>query len=228
MTEEEMDTIVGQHMDPWNMWVPTDKVLVKMYAMMNGMTYRGIRIHKFPVDAWVYQEIISALSPTVIIELGNQYGGSALYLRDLMNFGTTAGGIVIGVDKDHSLLDTRIGKVDGIAWVEGDTEDPEVVNKVHNLASHYPGPCVVIDDAAHTVENVYRNLVNYSDLVSVGSFHIVEDTVDNFCVKHANETVNPYGGIQRFMGETKDFEIERRMEMLYLTFNPKGYLRRVR
>ena len=227
MIEEEMDAIVGQHMDPWNMWVPIDKVLVKMYTKMKGMTYRGIRTHKFPVDAWAYQEIISALRPSVIIELGNQYGGSALYLRDMMNFGTT-GGLVVGVDKDHSLLDPRIGGVDGIAWVEGDTEDPEVVNKVRNLASHHPGPCVVIDDAAHTVKNVYKNLCNYSDLVSVGSFYVVEDTIDNFCVKHANESIDPYGGIQRFMGETQDFEIERRMEMLYLTFNPKGYLRRVR
>ena len=228
MTSDEMDEIIGEHMDPWNLWATADRVLLKIYNSMRlKMEYRNVKTHKFPMDSWVYQQIITALRPDVIVELGNQYGGSTLYLRDLMNL-YTKHGVVIGVDQDHGQLHPLAKEAEGIQWVEGDSENRETVEKVWELAGPPKGPRMVIDDAAHTVENTYQNLVNYSGLVTVGSFYVVEDTIDNYCIKHENKTINPFGGVKKFMDQNKDFEIERMMEMYFLTFNPKGYLRRKR
>lgn len=49
------------------------------------MTWMGIPIQKNPCDLWIYQELIYRIKPTVIIETGTLFGGSALYLAHLLD-----------------------------------------------------------------------------------------------------------------------------------------------
>ena len=51
--------------------------------IMTESTYFGIQTLKSPIDFWVYQEIICATNPNIIIEIGNFHGGSTLALAHL-------------------------------------------------------------------------------------------------------------------------------------------------
>ena len=63
---------------------------------------------KFPPDLWVYTELILEVRPTLIIEFGNNAGGSALYLANYLD--TVAKSEdpfecrLVCVDIDHSKL----------------------------------------------------------------------------------------------------------------------------
>src|SRR5574337_2195451 len=45
--------------------------------------WMGVRIIKNPLDTWIYQELIYAVQPDVILEIGSSYGGSTLYFANL-------------------------------------------------------------------------------------------------------------------------------------------------
>ncbi len=44
--------------------------------------YAGVPISKFPEDLRTYEQIIWERRPQVVVEVGVQYGGSTLWLRD--------------------------------------------------------------------------------------------------------------------------------------------------
>ena len=58
-----------------------------LYAeQMEGEAHwMGVRSLKNPLDAWVYQEIIWETKPEVIVELGSRFGGSTLFLAQLLD-----------------------------------------------------------------------------------------------------------------------------------------------
>ncbi|MCR4306656.1 MAG: hypothetical protein NUV42_01675, partial [Candidatus Yonathbacteria bacterium] len=49
------------------------------------VTYRGISAIRCPFDYVMYQMIISELKPDLVIEIGTNHGGGALYIADLMD-----------------------------------------------------------------------------------------------------------------------------------------------
>ncbi len=49
------------------------------------VTYRGISAIRCPFDYVMYQMIISEVRPDLVIEIGTNHGGGALYIADLMD-----------------------------------------------------------------------------------------------------------------------------------------------
>ena len=79
----------------------------------------GVKMWKFPFDAWVYLEMLVENPPDVLIEVGNRFGGSALmfaHLFDQLNVPTR----IIAVDIDHSELHPLPLAHPRITWIEGD------------------------------------------------------------------------------------------------------------
>lgn len=59
-----------------------------MRSIYNGhfnITYRGVEALRCPFDYVIYQMIICELRPDLLIEIGTNVGGGALYLADLMD-----------------------------------------------------------------------------------------------------------------------------------------------
>jgi len=48
-------------------------------------TWMGVPAQKNPLDAWIYQEIIFAVKPDIILEIGSYAGGSTLYFAHLLD-----------------------------------------------------------------------------------------------------------------------------------------------
>jgi cephalosporin hydroxylase len=204
-----------------------DMPLAKVLQIIQGRittktTYHGIPTLKSPIDFWVYQEIIFEKKPDVIIEIGNNCGGSTLALAHICDL--MGSGRVIGLDIFHGKIADHVRKHPRITFIEGDA--CQSFEKVRKLISEGES-ILVIEDSAHTFDNTLNVLRTYSELIKVGDYFIVEDSI---C--HHGLTVGPkpgpYEAIEAFINENADFEIDRSRESFLITWNPKGYLRRKR
>ena len=58
-----------------------------IHTSLNGRReprWRGIRVVKFPQDLILYAQVIFKRKPEYIIETGTRFGGSALFLGDML------------------------------------------------------------------------------------------------------------------------------------------------
>jgi len=183
--------------------------------------WMGKKAKKFPMDAWTYQEIIHETKPDVIVEIGNLNGGSTLFLANMLDLQNS--GKVLALDIDHSKIDFSHPR---IAWITGDANSPEMLSRVAASIGD-SRRVLVIEDSSHTFENTLAVLRNYNRFVNVGSYFIVEDGVCKYPFVDGPKP-GPYEAVQQFLKENSDFEVDKSREKFVLTYNPSGYLRRIR
>ncbi len=137
----------------------------------HGMTFfEGVPLLKNPLDLWVVQEVIWDLKPTLIIETGTAYGGSALfYARALDRVGS---GKVISIDLDPAETVPKHGR---IVYVRGSSTRMDIVDAVEQIAKTHPRVMVILD-SDHSKRHVLDELDAYAPMVSPGQFLVVEDT----------------------------------------------------
>jgi cephalosporin hydroxylase len=181
----------------------------------------GIPILKCPLDLWIYQEIIFGHRPDVIVESGTMLGGSALYLASICDL--VGCGLVITID-----IQAHAGRPqhDRITYVTGSSTDDTVVKKVERMIDKQHKVMVILD-SDHSEKHVARELEIYSQLVSPGCYLIVEDTNVNGHPVFPNHGPGPMEAVEKFLQARQDFTVDRDMEKFYLTFNPKGYLKKM-
>ncbi len=186
--------------------------------------WMGVKAYKNPFDSWIYQEIIYEVQPDVIIEIGSAEGGSTLYFAHLLDL--LGKGIVISVDIDRSCYNV---KHDRIHVITGDSSSLETISTVAKLCKGRT--VLLIHDGNHSKEAVLKDLKAYSSFISVGSYFIVEDgIVDLFskggCFGSFDE--GPLAAVEEFLCTTSDFVVDKEKERYILTYNPKGFLRRIK
>jgi cephalosporin hydroxylase len=181
--------------------------------------WMGVRCQKNPLDAWVYQELLYEVRPEVVVELGNAFGGSALFLSHMLDLAGVDGAPVVCVDHSHAAFAAEHSRIE---LVTGRTDDPHVLARVRELCEGRR--TLVIHDAAHDRDQVLADLRNYAPLVSSGSYLVVEDGAGELLVGGAEAGV--YSAITAFLEEAADFEVDDQRERFLLTFNPRGFLRR--
>lgn len=182
----------------------------------------GIPITKCPLDLWIYQEIIFELKPDIIIECGTSNAGSALFLAcicDLINNGKI---ITIDIeDKKDRPKHKRITYLLGSSTLE------ETEEKIKSLIKNEDRIMTILD-SSHQKEHVLNELKIYSKFVTNGSYIIVEDTCLNGHPIEPDFGPGPMEAIDEFLKENKNFVIDKSREKFYLTFNPNGYLKRIK
>jgi O-methyltransferase len=194
--------------------------------IMHATHWMGVPMRKNPLDAWVYQEIVHAVRPDVLVEIGSYVGGSTLFFAHLMD--VLGHGEVISVEVRRDRYRVEHPR---ISEVTGDSLDPEVVAEVARRCEGHRA--MVVHDGDHSRATVLADLRAYAGLVPVGSYVVVEDgTVDQFPVGsplHPKKFAEgPLLAVEDFLREDDRFEIDRSMERYLVTWNPSGYLRRVR
>ena len=184
-------------------------------------TWLSAQALKNPLDLWVYQEIMVETRPELIVETGTYRGGSAFFLAsicDLLGLGD-----VVSIDvepvRDDYPSHPRITYLGGRS-----STDPEVVAQVRGRAGGKR--TLVVLDSDHSQAHVEAELAAYADLVPVGCYVIVEDS--NIGQIRKDLLPGPLEAIETFLAGTDRFEIDRGREKFLITFNPSGYLRRVR
>jgi cephalosporin hydroxylase len=182
------------------------------------VTWLGVHILKSPFDIWILQEIITEVKPDVIVETGTFDGGNALFIAGV--FDQLKNGRVITIDIENRLVPVH----PRIRYLIGSSVSEEIVNRVCSMI--YQGEKVmVILDSDHTKDHVSREIELYSQIVTPGSYLIVEDTNLN---GHPIEIFGPgpFEAVQEFLSKNNKFESDRSRNKFGMTFNPDGYLRR--
>ena len=184
-------------------------------------TWLGAQALKNPLDLWVYQEIMFETKPELVVETGTYRGGSASYLASLCDL--LGRGEVISIDiepaRDDYPQHPRITYLAGRSSTE-----PAVVDEVRERAAGRP--ILVILDSDHSQAHVESELAAYAPLVPVGCYVIVEDS--NIGQIRKDLMPGPLEAIETFLAQTDEFVVDREREKFLITFNPSGYLRRVR
>jgi cephalosporin hydroxylase len=181
----------------------------------------GAQALKNPLDLWVYQEIVFETRPELIVETGTYRGGSALYLASLCDL--MGGGEVVSIDiepiRDDYPVHPRITYLGGRSSI-----DPAVIEEVRGRTAGRR--LLVILDSDHSQGHVEAELAAYTPLIPVGCYVIVEDS--NIGRIRKDLTPGPLEAIETFLASTDAFESDRSREKFLITFNPSGYLERVR
>ena len=182
----------------------------------------GVPIVKCPLDTWIFQEIIYSLKPDVIVECGTSRGGSSMYFASLCDL--IDNGRIITID---------IKKLDGvpqhkrIKCLVGSSISNEVIDQVKNLISERDKVMVMLD-SSHEKNHVLNELRIYSKMVTIGSYIIVEDTNVNGHPVLPNHGPGPMEAVEIFLKENKNFKVDKTREKFLMTFNPNGYLKRIK
>lgn len=188
-----------------------DDVLRRMHErVMKYTSYCGIPTLKNPTDAWIYEELIWKLEPDVIVEIGSYKGGHLLKMAhfcDVMDHGE-----VIGIDLDP-ITTPRAVAHPRITVLQGDATD--LSPTVHELVDGRPA--FVIDDSGHSEWNTLSVLRHYCDLVPSGGYFVIEDTMG----------IEAMDAVNIFLAENRDFDPDYTLEDFGVSWNPRGYLRRL-
>ena len=197
----------------------------KLYFSKSAFTtWRDVPIQKCPLDLWMYQVLINQVKPEVIVECGTAGGGSAFYLANMLDLMGPANAEVVTVDIQQSPNKPRHGR---ITYLTGSSVDPFIVTQIARICQGRK--TMVILDSDHHAQHVFQEMRAYSPMVDVGSYMIVEDSVVHHPLPFPDYPEGgPWAAIKRFMQDNDDFEHDSACEVFLLTYNPGGYLLRMR
>jgi cephalosporin hydroxylase len=184
--------------------------------------WRGVQAAKCPLDLWVYQEILCERRPDVIVETGTFMGGSAYFLASICDL--LGAGRIITVDVKKRRPE-RLPQHPRIDYRHGSSVEPDVVAAVRESIGPAESVMVVLD-SDHRHHHVLAELQSYAPIVTPGNYLIVEDTNVNGHPITPDFGPGPMEAVDDFLAGTDEFEIDSAREKFYLTFNPRGYLRR--
>ena len=189
-------------------------------AVWKDTYWLGVRTQKCPLDLWIYQEILFEQRPDLIIETGTAHGGSALYLASVCDL--LGRGEIVTVDIHP--IDGRPAH-DRITYLTGSSTAPDVVAEIERLAEGREHVLVILD-SDHARDHVLDELRIYSRFVSPGGYVIVEDTNVNGHPVFPEHGPGPMEAVEAFLAETEELEVDSTREKFFLTFNPRGFLRK--
>jgi cephalosporin hydroxylase len=202
-------------------------------------SYAGVRLAKFPEDLRVYEHLIWASKPNVVVEIGTLNGGSALWFRDrlrtLASYAEIGRPRVVSIDVDIGQAREDLRAVDPayedtIALLEGDVTDPDLPGEVERLLPD-GARCLVVEDSAHVFETTTAALEGFARFVPPQGFFVVEDgSVDYEEMRLRPDW--PRGvlpAVREWLKtpEGRRFRVRRHLEIYGITSHPEGFLQRI-
>jgi cephalosporin hydroxylase len=195
----------------------------------------GVPCWKLPFDAFIIQDIIYEIKPDYIIETGTAYGGSALFYASILEAISDIVGTVLTIDIElkHDLYKPNVKKSvrDRIKYIGGGSTNEQVVKEISrivNLTDTWMTKNIVILDSWHSYDHVRKELDLYAPFVSVGSYMIVEDTHVSGHPVEWEWGKGPFEAVEDFLKTNDNFEVDYDREVYFMTFNPGGYLKRIK
>lgn len=189
-----------------------------------GVQYRGINTVKCPFDYVLYQMIFMEVKPDLIIEIGSFQGGSALYYQDLLDL-IGNGAEVHTIDVENYINAELVSNNPKIKRFLGGYQNYDI-----KLTQGFKN-ILVIDDGSHQYQDVLEAFKKFSPLVSKDSYYIIEDGVLTFLEIDINFGGGPVKAINEIVKDYEDFMIDRKYCDFFgdnATFNPNGYLKRIK
>ena len=186
-------------------------------------TWLGVPVLKYPNDLIVYQEIIYEIKPDVILDIGTYKGGSALYFATILDLIGKPSSRVISVD---IMRFGPLPKNPRITYLLGSSISEAILQQIK--ASIRPGETVMAFlDSDHHKDHVLNEIRAYSQIVTKGSYLVVEDSNINGHPVRASWGPGPMEAIHEFLKDNPGFQIDKSREKFLLTVAPDGFLRKL-
>ena len=223
---------------------------ITQYKWAFNFEYLGLTAIQFPNDVWALQEIIWKTKPDLIIETGVAHGGSLIFSASMLAIldlseklqkkeiydPKESKKMVLGIDieiRKHNkqkILDHPFSNY--IELIEGSSTDKELFQKVLKIAKSYNNVLVILD-SNHSHDHVLEELKLYSQLINIGSYCIVLDTIIEDMPKNFfndrpwDKGNNPKTAVYEFLKNNSCFEIDNQIcNKLLITVAPDGFLKR--
>ena len=211
-----------KHLDKFHIYFEQNRIEQKV-------NWFGIPVLKNPFDLMIFQELIFELKPDFIIETGTGFGGSAVFYANILR--TLNHGQVITVDTEKRICaENEYAQnliLERVNELTGDSVSSSVFDKIASIVGNNK-KCIVFLDSWHCKEHVLKELELYNQFVNVGSYIIVEDThVSNHPVPW-QWGEGPFEATTEFLKKNKNFVADTSREKLLFTFNPGGFLKRIK
>jgi cephalosporin hydroxylase len=218
-------------------WLSQQEIVEQFYKVYYTedrlkTTFLGIASLQYPTDNWMMQEIISEVKPDFIVETGTNAGGTALLYATILEKLNGSGRVVtVDVEEhDSRVLQMPVWK-ERVEFVRGSSVSNEVFGKIRDKVV---GRKVLVTlDSLHTKAHVLKEIQLYSQLVSLNSYLVVQDTqlmghpIPLTIYSHEGKE-GPFEAVQEFLAGNDKFMIDHSRERFLLTANPSGFLRRVK
>lgn len=184
--------------------------------------FMGVGLQQWPLDPWLYQEVLFKSRPRTVVEIGSGCGKTTEFWNQMLF-----------VAYGHDGHDTKVISVDvsdhygprpyvpGITWLLGNSLDQSTYDRVAALCQP---PVLVTLDSEHSRDQVYHELRLWGPLASPGQYCIVQDTW--LGVWQAQWEQFALGGVRDFMAENHDFVIDLWPQRWMFTQSPFGWLRK--
>ncbi|MEK7213783.1 MAG: CmcI family methyltransferase [Patescibacteria group bacterium] len=206
--------------------IPDDeKVNFDSKTINNGhfnVKYRGVSMIRCPFDYVMYQMIINEIKPDLIIEIGTNHGGTSLYIADILDI--IGNGVIHTIDivkrADKLVINNPRIKLFTDGWE----------NYNINITKNF-GKILVIEDGSHMYEGCIGALNKFSNIVSIGSYYIVEDGIVSHHGRDTGFNGGPLRAIREFLKSHDNFIVNRKYCDMFgknATFNVNGYLKRIK
>lgn len=227
--------------------IPASQFFAKSIQLQYSYNFSWLDrpIIQYPQDIVAFQELVADIKPDLIIETGIAHGGSLVLSASLLCLLDVMEGLdprqsprkVIGIDIDirshnRRALDDHPLRFK-IELIEGSSIDPVIIKQVRRNAEGLDRVMVSLD-SNHTHEHVLAELNAYANLVSVGSYCIVFDTViedlpaGSILDRPWDVGNNPKTALLEWLRTHSEFEIDKGIDnKLLISAAPGGYLKRI-
>lgn len=199
-------------------------------------TWYGIETQQQPLDVWITQEIIFETRPDVIVECGAYKGGSAALWAAILKPINPAGKVV-SIDIEDLQAEARKLPIvqEMVTFIirpltggQGGSTDPKTLAEVEALTKGKK--VLVILDSDHSAKHVANELKLYAPLVQVGGYMIAQDSnMHGHPADLYGHGPGPWEAVHEWLPTTNGaWIVDESRERMLLTFNPRGYLKRVK
>lgn len=175
------------------------------YSPAHSTTYLGLPLWKSPTDIFLYQELILAQRPDVIVECGTAYGASALLFANFTEAaGLDCGVLTIDLAEGTSFQGVELPRHERITYLRGRSSVADDVLELVRAETEGLSRMVILD-SDHSKEHVLAELEAYAPLVDPGGILVVEDTNVNGHPVFPEHGPGPFEALEEWLPEHRDF-----------------------
>jgi cephalosporin hydroxylase len=209
-------------------------------------SWLGVYVQQDPSDAFAIQDMLWRVKPDLIVEVGTNTGGGAIFYATIMKAYNPNGKIVTldvvpkprnwNIKNAHRCVGCVVATEhpwwgDGmITYIQGRVTEKETRDKVDKFVADAK-TVLVIEDASHRYPDTLQNVESIYQWVTVGSYLLVQDTkMDRFVgqlgKKYGKLKFGPMRSVDEFVAKHSNFVVDRRFEYLLYSQHHRGFLRR--
>jgi len=184
-------------------------------------SWLGRRVPGCPTDLVAYQELVASAKPDWIIEIGPGGGGRASFFASICEL--LGRGQVLSI---HAQAEDELPRHSRITELVADAAAGSTVRRVREIVGEAPNALVVLGAAG--AGELTRAFEAYAPLVPVGFYVVFESTIMRGNPVRPDMAPGPKQAVRAILEGRDDFAPDPELEKFGLTFNPGGYLKRLK